>query len=172
MVLVLSMRGTPFLYAGEELGLEDAAMTPDRVMDPGGRDGCRTPIPWTREPGHGWSSEPWLPFANGATESSVEAQRRMSGSMLRFTRRMLELRRRHRALRGGALEGLHVDGEVLIFDRILQGERFRVMVNFSNAECEVSSWGGETVLRSSSRVDSNVLDPGEAVVLDASMGPT
>jgi hypothetical protein len=46
------------------------------------------------------------------------------------------------------------------------------MVNFSNAECDVSSWGGDTLLRSSSRVDSNVLDPGEAVVLDASMRQT
>lgn len=172
MVLLLSLRGTPFLYAGEELGLEDAAMTPDRVVDPGGRDGCRSPIPWTREPGHGWSSEPWLPFATGATESSVEAQRGMSGSMLSFTRRVLELRRRHRALRAGALEGLQLDGDVLIFDRVLQGERIRVMVNFSNAECDVSSWGGDTLLRSSSRVDSNVLDPGEAVVLDASMRQT
>jgi hypothetical protein len=68
--------------------------------------------------------------------------------------------------------GLQLDGDVLIFDRVLQGERIRVMVNFSNAECDVSSWGGDTLLRSSSRVDSNVLDPGEAVVLDASMRQT
>ena len=45
-VLLLTLRGTPFLYAGEELGLEDAVVPPDRVVDPGGRDGCRAPIPW------------------------------------------------------------------------------------------------------------------------------
>ena len=46
-VILLTQRGTPFLYAGEELGLEDAIVPPDRVVDPGGRDGCRAPIPWT-----------------------------------------------------------------------------------------------------------------------------
>ena len=45
-----TLRGTPFLYAGEELGLEDADVPPERVVDPGGRDGCRAPIPWTRAP--------------------------------------------------------------------------------------------------------------------------
>ena len=61
-VLLLTLRGTPFLYAGEELGLEDAVVPPERVVDPGGRDGCRAPIPWTAAPGHGWPAEPWLPW--------------------------------------------------------------------------------------------------------------
>ena len=52
--LLLGLRGTPFLYAGEELGLEDAVVPPERVVDPGGRDGCRAPIPWTPAPDHGW----------------------------------------------------------------------------------------------------------------------
>ena len=47
-VLLLGLRGTPFLYAGEELGLEDAVVPAARVLDPGGRDGCRAPIPWER----------------------------------------------------------------------------------------------------------------------------
>ena len=46
-VLLLTLRGTPFLYAGEELGLEDAEIPPERVVDPGGREGCRAPIRWT-----------------------------------------------------------------------------------------------------------------------------
>ena len=46
--------GTPFLYAGEELGLEDAQVPAARVLDPGGRDGCRAPIPWEAGPTHGW----------------------------------------------------------------------------------------------------------------------
>src|SRR6185369_6013707 len=46
-VLLLTLPGTPFLYAGEELGLEDAEIADDRRVDPGGRDGCRAPIPWT-----------------------------------------------------------------------------------------------------------------------------
>ena len=80
-VMALTVRGTPFLYAGEELGLEDAVVPPERVVDPDGRDGCRAPIPWTAdgddEVGHGWPVRPWLPFpANASTHSGVGAGRR------------------------------------------------------------------------------------------------
>ena len=61
-MLLLTLRGTPFLYAGEELGLEDAVVAA-AVVDPGGRDGCRAPIPWDEEPPHGWGrTGPWLPL--------------------------------------------------------------------------------------------------------------
>ena len=75
-VVLLSLRGTPFLYAGEELGLEDAVVPADRAVDPGGRDGCRAPIPWEPGPVHGWElagSEPWLPFPPGANTDNVRS---------------------------------------------------------------------------------------------------
>jgi len=53
-VLLLTLRGTPFMFQGEELGLENAEVPPEREVDPGGRDGVRTPIPWDASPGHGW----------------------------------------------------------------------------------------------------------------------
>src|SRR5207248_1033907 len=62
-VLLLTLRGTPFIYQGEELGLEDAVIEPNERVDPGGRDGTRAPIPWTAAPDHGWAGPaPWLPF--------------------------------------------------------------------------------------------------------------
>src|SRR5439155_1763940 len=61
-VLLLTLRGTPFLYQGEELGLEDAAVPPERAVDPGGRDGCRGPIPWDARPEHGWPAPPGVPL--------------------------------------------------------------------------------------------------------------
>ena len=65
-VLLLGLRGTPFLFAGEELGLEDAEVPAERVVDPGGRDGCRAPLPWDASAGHGWGEgEPWLPWPPG-----------------------------------------------------------------------------------------------------------
>jgi glycosidase len=81
-VLLLTLRGTPFLYMGEELGLENAAVPPERMVDPGGRDGCRAPFPWLRAPGHGWRGEPWLPFPPDASARSVEAQREDPASVL------------------------------------------------------------------------------------------
>jgi alpha-glucosidase len=165
MALLLTLRGTPFLYEGEELGLVDAVIPPDRVVDPGGRDGCRSPMPWTRGADHGWSVEPWLPFAEGASEHSVEAQREDEDSMLHLTRRILEVRRSHEALRRGDLEGLHVEGDVLAFERVCPGERLRVMVNFSSTESAPLPSDAGLVLRTSRGADSRVLVPGELAVV-------
>ncbi len=74
-VLLLTLPGTPFVYQGEELGLLDAEVPPDRVVDPGGRDGCRAPIPWTAEPLHGWHGDTWLPFAPEVDRRNVATLR-------------------------------------------------------------------------------------------------
>jgi alpha-glucosidase len=79
-VLLFTLRGVPFLYMGDELGMADAVVPPERVVDPGGRDGCRAPMPWTRAAArhHGWAGEPWLPWPPGSDGHSVEAQRTTS----------------------------------------------------------------------------------------------
>jgi alpha-glucosidase len=118
-VAFLGQRGTPVLYAGEELGLEDAEVPPDRVVDPGGRDGCRAPLPWTREAPHGWGPEPWLPFPPEAAERSVEAQRDDPSSILHLYRRMLRARRDSPALHLGDLEVLDAPEGVLAWRRHL-----------------------------------------------------
>lgn len=166
LVLLLTLRGTPFLYAGEELGLEDAVIPPDRVADPGGRDGCRAPLPWTPEPGHGWPGEPWLPFADRAAEQSVEVQRVDDGSMLSLTRRVLDLRRRTAALRSGSLDGVRVERDVLSFDRAKGVQRIRVIVNFATTECEMAPVAGRILLSSVGVVNPGVLRAGEVVILE------
>ncbi|MBA2497521.1 MAG: DUF3459 domain-containing protein [Acidimicrobiia bacterium] len=107
--VLLGLRGTPFLYAGEELALEDAAVPPEAVVDPGGRDGCRAPIPWTRADGHGWDGGAWLPFPPDAAARSVEAQRDDPGSCLHLYRRLLATRRDSAALRRGDFRWLDAD---------------------------------------------------------------
>lgn len=103
-VLLLSLRGTPFLYMGEELGLEDALVPADRVVDPGGRDGCRAPLPWTSDGDHGWPGEPWLPFGPEPSSRSVQSESGDGRSMLEHYRRLLHLRRAVPALHRGDLE--------------------------------------------------------------------
>jgi alpha-glucosidase len=103
-VLLLTLRGTPFLYAGEELGLEDADVPPDRRLDPGGRDGCRAPLPWDATPGHGWAGGPdaWLPWPPDAGDGRTMAEEQdRPQSMLHLYRRLLAVRRQSEALRGG-----------------------------------------------------------------------
>jgi alpha-glucosidase len=106
-VLLLGLRGTPVLYAGEELGLSDAVVAPDRQVDPGGRDGCRAPMPWTAEPGHGWgTTEPWLPWPPQAATRNVATQAADPDSVLALYRRLLASRAATPALTLGDQEVL------------------------------------------------------------------
>jgi alpha-glucosidase len=133
LLTLLTLRGTPFLYAGEELGLEDADVPPERAVDPGGRDGCRAPIPWTAAADHGWPTEPWLPWPPEPAARSVEAQRADPGSMLHFCRAALELRRSSPALRLGTLRLLDdtPDG-VLAYERAHGDDRRLVWLSFGD----------------------------------------
>lgn len=151
-VLLLGLRGTPFLYAGEELGLADAEIPPDRRLDPGGRDGCRAPIPWDPSDGHGWAGDPWLPWPPEADRGRTVAEQASDGaSTFNLYRRLLELRRASPALQIGTFEWLGSSAGVLAFRRAAGGgpeggggdERV-VAVNFDGgsgwAELPTGAW--------------------------------
>lgn len=145
-VLLLSLRGTPFLYAGEELGLEDAVVPHERVLDPGGRDGCRAPIPWEPGPGHGWAGrEPWLPWPPEAETRSVARLRDDPASILHLYRRLLAARRGSEALRLGDLRWLPAPEGVLAFERSRGDDRRVVLVSFGSEEAVVKVPDGATV---------------------------
>jgi alpha-glucosidase len=152
-LLLLTLRGTPFLYAGEELGLLDAHIPPDRVVDPGGRDGCRAPIPWTRAGDHGWGPDPWLPFPPDASARSLEAMREDESSILHLYRRLLASRRASAALHSGTLELLDAPGGVLAYDRVDGDERRRMLVSFIGEPVVTDLGDGWIVEVSSSNVD-------------------
>jgi alpha-glucosidase len=153
-VLLTTLRGTPFLFAGEELGLEDALVSPERVVDPGGRDGCRAPIPWTGGSGHGWAGgdDAWLPWPPDAATRNVEAQEADPASMLHLYRRLLAARRGSPALRAGRFTW--VDGQpddLLVYERRSGDDVRRVAVNMGGSrlrlevtgwELEVAAWDG------------------------------
>lgn len=131
-VLLLTLPGTPFLYAGEELGLEDAEIPSERRVDPGGRDGCRAPIPWTRGPGHAWGERPWLPWPPDADIRNAEALRADPSSILHLYRRILAARKASPALRLGEWRLLPSADSVLAYERIAGEDRRVVLINFSN----------------------------------------
>jgi alpha-glucosidase len=172
-VLALTVRGTPFLYAGEELGLENAVVGDDRVVDPDGRDGCRAPIPWTTdgdaETGHGWPVRPWLPFPANASTHAAAAQVGVAGSMHSLYRRLLRLRHDHDVLQSGAIEFSPLDDHVMRYDRHLGDDHVVVLVNFRehSTPWPASVVGGTLLLSTDdSRADTGgELGPDEAVVV-------
>jgi alpha-glucosidase len=170
-VLLLTLRGTPFLYQGEELGLEDAHVPPDRRVDPGGRDGCRAPIPWTSAPPHGWDGqEPWLPFPPSPAERSVETMTADATSITHLYRDLLALRHSSRALQLGDLLLLDTPEGVLGYERSTAdgAESVTVLVNFTTAPMSCAHAGTIAVSSIAARehgpFDGN-LQADEAVVL-------
>ena len=137
-VLLLTVRGTPFVYAGEELGLEDAVVSPERVVDPGGRDPCRAPLPWDPGPTHGWQvADPWLPWPPEPHVRNVESLRADPGSIVHLYRRLLAARRASPALRLGRWRPLAGPRRVLAYEREADGDRRAVVVNFGIDPVEV-----------------------------------
>ena len=133
-VLLLTLRGAPFLHAGEELGLEDAVIPPGRQVDPGGRDGCRAPIPWDGSPAHGWAGGPdaWLPWPPGADAGiNVADERDDEGSVLWLYRRLLSARRGSAALRSGVFRWLESPEGSLAYVREHDDDLRIVGVNFT-----------------------------------------
>jgi alpha-glucosidase len=133
-LILYALRGTPFVYQGEELGLPDAEIPPDRVVDVDGRDPQRAPIPWGPGPGAGFTrGEPWLPLVAEAERLNVERQASDPASMLAFVRRLAALRARTPALQTGAQRMLEAGRDVLAWERTDGDERLLAAVNFAEA---------------------------------------
>jgi alpha-glucosidase len=142
-LLTAGMRGTPFVYQGEELALPDAEIPPDRVVDVDGRDPERAPIPWEPSsvagPGAGFTSgEPWLPIVADADRLCVEAQDADPDSTLAFVRRLLALRADFEVLQGGSQRSLDAAPEVFCFLRENDDERLLVALNFTSRSVQLA----------------------------------
>lgn len=142
--LLLSLRGSVCLYQGEELGLCQADIPFERLVDPEaiqnwphtlGRDGARSPMPWTTSAQAGFSStEPWLPVDPRHIAASVEAQQGDAQSVLTATKALLALRRAHPALRLGDIRFIDTPDPVLGFERSHAGETVLCLFNFGSEE--------------------------------------
>jgi alpha-glucosidase len=157
LAILLCLRGTAFLYQGDELGLPHAHVPFEKLRDPEairfwphgiGRDGARTPMPWTNAPDGGFSAgEPWLPIDPRHLALSVEAQERATASLLAFTRRLIALRKAHIALREGTWRALPAPAGVLLFERAAPGERLLCAFNLSSEAIALPSeaFAGESL---------------------------
>lgn len=186
-MLLLTLRGTPTIYYGDELGLEDGVIPPDRRVDPAGRDHTkrgrdpeRVPMPWDATRGHGFTDgEPWLPFSDQAMIRNVAAECDDPDSMLSLQRALLALRRAEPALAVGEYGRIWSDEDVLAYERADgEGERrFLILLNLSARPASLAleeRTAGAVVLgthrdRTGKRVENNVslaANEGIVVLLD------
>jgi alpha-glucosidase len=146
-MLLLTLRGTPTLYYGDELGMRDVPIPPAQVQDPWernvpglglGRDPERTPMQWSPAPNAGFSTgRPWLPLAADFAAVNVETESADPSSMLVFYRALLSLRRRHPALSLGAYVPLELPGDVFGYLRRGPDGRLAILLNLSDAPQQV-----------------------------------
>jgi alpha-glucosidase len=170
LFLLCGLRGSPVLYAGEEIGLENADIPPGRQVDPGDRDGCRAPIPWTGDEDHGWfSPDQWLPWPPDAEHRNVAAQRADEGSILHLYRRLLAARRKSSALQLGEFAWLDSPAGVLAWRRWDGAGECVVAVNMSD-EATAAPLGGRVVVASDGTGEDETfpgtLAPDTAVLID------
>ncbi|WP_371416843.1 alpha-amylase family glycosyl hydrolase [Sphingosinicella sp. BN140058] len=148
MLLLMCLRGNVFLYQGEELGLPQAEVPFEQLQDPEaianwpetqGRDGARTPMPWSAEAPHaGFSTaEPWLPVDSRHLPLAVDRQERDPTSMLALTRRLIALRKHQPALRTGTIRPVDAPAPLLAFER---GEGSALLLCVFNLGEQASDW--------------------------------
>ncbi len=181
-MLLLTLRGTPTLYYGDEIGLPQVVIPADRVRDPFeknvpglglGRDGCRTPMQWDAGAFAGFSSAtPWLPLAEDFAVNNVACQRANSASLFNLYRRLIALRRSRLALSRGAYRPLEAIGDILAYIRETDGDRVLVGLNFGDGQAALTVPSPGTVLLSSNAdregqvaVHSLALRPHEGVIV-------
>jgi len=170
MAALLALPGTIFLYQGEELGLPQAEVAFERLADPfaiaswtggAGRDGARTPMPWTADgPSAGFSAsaETWLPLDDRHRALAAGVQDGDPASMLAFTRRLVGLRKFEPVLRLGATRLLDGPDGVLAFERDLDGQRLVCLFELAGGPADVAA-SGEILfaVTGAERVESTVV---------------
>ena len=142
-MLILTLRGTPTLYYGDEIGMVDVPIPPHDSRDPWNvpglnlnRDPQRTPMRWNGLPNAGFTeadATSWLPIGGDVARVNVEAERQDPRSMLAFSQALLRIRREHRALQFGAYRPIDSDARCMLYERSESGDRLLVALNFSGS---------------------------------------
>ncbi|MBN1303000.1 MAG: DUF3459 domain-containing protein [Anaerolineales bacterium] len=174
-ILLLTLRGTPTIYYGEEIGMTDVEIPPEDQLDPfglqvpgWGRDRCRTPMQWNSGRHAGFSDKPdpglWLPLSEDYRRVNVESENECPGSMLTLYRELILLRKSSLALRQGKYRNVNsVPDDCFVYIREAAEEKYLIALNFSPDRRLINNFGyqeGKIVL--SSLLDrTELIDSGE-----------
>jgi alpha-glucosidase len=172
-MMLLTLRGTPFLYYGEELGMTDGSIPAALARDPDGRDPYRTPMQWDASPHAGFTTgTPWLPVSPSFRTANVARELADAGSLLNLYRRLLRFRRTSEALRLGSYTPIDAGDGVFAYLRQAGAERLLVLLNFENEPRRLSlaqlTPGAELVISTRerpARLEPLVLGANEGIVV-------
>jgi len=195
--LQLTLRGTPFLYEGQEIGMTNFDFTSmdqlkdvesfniDRLMKSmhipakirwrwirqASRDNARTPMQWSAQPGAGFTTgTPWLGINGNYRRINYQAQQNDKGSILSYYRKMIALRAGSETLKFGDFEPLQGNRRIMAFARMLGNERYITLLNFSKRTAK-ANWKGDVVVANTDiKTYDGRLQPYEAVVLRQQVG--
>ncbi len=144
-MLLLTLRGTPTIYYGDEIGMRDVPIPFAEIQDPQGlnmpdknlsRDPSRTPMQWSGNPNAGFSiAKPWLRIDKNYKVVNVETQKKDKTSCLNYYRKLIQLRQSEPALRNGDYRPLYADNQMIAFTRKWEGDNFLVLLNLSHRPC-------------------------------------
>lgn len=149
-ILLLTLRGTPTLYYGDEIGMRDVPIPADEIQDPQGRnmpdkdlsrDPARTPMQWDSSENAGFTdAKPWLRLDNAYPKINVAAQKEDTDSMLSLYKRLIELRQQEKSLILGDYFPVFSDRQLLAYARKAENEpRFLIVLNLSHRPCHFQS---------------------------------
>lgn len=144
-VLLLTLRGTPTLYYGDEIGMRDVSIPVDEIRDPRGlnsanknltRDPARTPMQWDTSTNAGFSKHvPWLRIDKHYQSLNVASQRQNKSSMLMLYKRLINLRKSEPAFTMGDFVAVFSDNRIIAYLRQFRNTRFLVILNLSHRPC-------------------------------------
>jgi alpha-glucosidase len=186
-MLLLTLRGTPTLYYGDEIGMHQVAIAPGQVRDPFeknvpgigvGRDGCRTPMQWDAGRFAGFStSTPWLPLSEDSVHENVVNLEADARSILNLYKALIGLRNNLPALVTGSYVPIAAQGDLLIYRRQSEVDALIIALNLGDQPTSISSGGvrGEILIstfldRRGEKVEDAVDLRGNEGVIIAALG--
>lgn len=182
-MLLLTLRGTPTMYYGDELGMKDVAIPREEIVDPQGlnmpdkdlsRDPFRTPMQWNGQSWAGFSEcKPWLRVAADYDRCNVEVQQGQADSFLALYKALLRLRKTEPSLSSGNYHTVFASDQVLAFERKLHGHSaFLIILNLGNSPAAANlgkSWSGTIEISTTARKDGEFFNAQE-LILEADEG--